>query len=102
MRTKGGQLPCGNWRCQYNIANVKSGEGKVEAENGNEKKAPSFFSVLGSVLASMFGVQSNRKREQDFTHGKPSQYIIIGLLMTGVFILTIWGLVSLVMKLSGV
>ena len=72
--------------------------------SGNEKgtKAPSFFDVLGSVLASMFGVQSNRKREQDFTHGKPSQYIIIGLLVTVVFILTIWGLVSIVMKLAGV
>ena len=69
----------------------------------NEKgaEAPSFFSVLGSVLAGMFGVQSNRKREQDFTHGKPSHYVIIGLLVTVVFILTIWGLVSLVMKLAG-
>ena len=74
----------------------------MEAEKENEKKAPSLFNVLGSVLASMFGVQSNRKREQDFTHGKPSQYIIIGLLVTVVFILTIWGLVSLVMKLSGI
>ena len=71
-------------------------------ENENGGKAPSFLSVLGSVLASMFGVQSNRKREQDFTHGKPSQYIIIGLLVTVVFILTIWGVVSLVMKLAGV
>ena len=72
------------------------------SENGNGTKPPSFLSVLGSVLASMFGVQSNRKREQDFTHGKPSQYIIIGLLVTAVFILTIWGVVSLVMKLAGV
>jgi len=74
----------------------------MESENGNGSKAPSFLSVLGSVLAGMFGVQSNRKREQDFTHGKPSQYIIIGLLVTVVFILTLWGLVRLVMKLAGV
>ena len=70
-------------------------------ENEKGAEAPSFFSVLGSVLASMFGVQSNRKREQDFTHGKPSQYIIIGLLVTVAFILTIWGLVSIVLKLAG-
>jgi UPF0716 family protein affecting phage T7 exclusion len=70
-------------------------------ENEKGAETPSFFSVLGSVLASMFGVQSNRKREQDFTHGKPSQYIIIGLLVTVAFILTIWGLVSVVMKLAG-
>jgi hypothetical protein len=74
----------------------------MESDNEKETGAPSFFSVLGSVLASMFGVQSNRKREQDFTYGKPSQYIIIALLVTVVFILTIWGVVSLVMKLAGI
>ena len=73
----------------------------MESENKNGSTAPSFLSVLGSVLASMFGVQSNRKREQDFTHGKPSQYIVIGLLVTVVFMLTIWGVVTLVMKLAG-
>ena len=72
------------------------------SENEKGTQAPSFFSVLGSVLASMFGVQSNRKREQDFTHGKPSQYIIIGLFVTIAFMLAIWGVVSLVMKLAGV
>lgn len=66
-----------------------------------EGRAPSLLSVCGSVLASMFGVQSNRKREQDFTHGKPSQYVIVGLLMTVVFVLFIWAVVSLVMKLAG-
>jgi hypothetical protein len=35
-------------------------------------------------------------------HGKPSQYIVIGLLVTLVFILTVWGVVNLVMKLAGV
>ena len=74
----------------------------MESENRNGSTAPSFLSVLGSVLASMFGVQSNRKREQDSAHGKPSQYVIIGLLVTVVFMLTIWGVVSLVMKLAGV
>ena len=59
------------------------------------------LSVLGSVLASMFGVQSNRRREEDFTHGKPSQYVVIGLLVTLVFMLTVWGVVSLVMRLAG-
>lgn len=72
------------------------------SDNEKGTETPSFFSVLGSVLASMFGVQSNRKREQDFTHGKPSQYIITGLLVTVAFILAIWGLVSVVMKLAGV
>jgi len=65
-------------------------------------REPSLLDVFGSVLASMFGVQSSRNREKDFSHGKPYQYIIIGLLVTVVFILTIWGVVKLVMKLAGV
>jgi hypothetical protein len=74
----------------------------MDANNHGSGKAPSLMKVLGSVLASMFGVQSNRRREEDFTHGKPSQYVVIGLLVTAVFILAVWGVVSLVMKLAGV
>ncbi|MCK5307722.1 MAG: DUF2970 domain-containing protein [Zetaproteobacteria bacterium] len=78
-------------------------KGIVNGSRENDMaKTPSFLDVLGSVLASMFGVQSNRKREEDFTHGKPSQYIVIGLIMTVVFVLTIWVVVSLVMKMAGV
>jgi hypothetical protein len=72
------------------------------SDKDDQGNTPSLLAVLGSVLASMFGVQSNRKREQDFVHGKPSQYIVIGLLVTLVFILAVWGVVSLVMKLAGV
>ena len=71
-------------------------------EKNDAAKAPAFLDVLGSVLAAMFGVQSNRKRTADFTHGKPSQYIIIGLMVTVLFVLTIWGVVKLVMKFAGV
>ena len=72
------------------------------SDKDDQVNAPSLPQVLGSVLASMFGVQSNRRREQDFIHGKPSQYIVIGLLVTLVFILLVWGVVSLVMRLAGV
>ena len=74
----------------------------MDQDKKDAARAPSFIDVLGSVLASMFGVQSSRMRERDFTHGKPSQYIIIGLIVTVVFMLTIWVVVSLVMKLAGV
>ena len=74
----------------------------MDQDKKDAARAPSFIDVLGSVLASMFGVQSNRNREKDFTHGKPSQYIIIGLIVTVVFMLTIWVVFSLVMKLAGV
>lgn len=70
-----------------------------EKEN---RQTPSFFSVLGSVLASMFGVQSSKKHETDFARGKPIHYIMVGLLVTVVFILTVWGVVKLVLAFAGV
>jgi hypothetical protein len=67
-----------------------------------ENQPPSLWQVTKSVLAAGFGVQSNENRERDFKHGKPMHFIVIGLLFTIVFILGVWGLVSLVMKLAGV
>jgi Protein of unknown function (DUF2970) len=74
----------------------------MNPENEDQQQAPSFLNVLGSVMASMFGVQSSRRREADFTRGKPIHYILVGLLVTLVFILTVWGVVKLVLSLAGV
>jgi len=74
----------------------------MNTEKKDQQLAPSFLSVLGSVMASMFGVQSSRRHETDFPHGKPIHYIMVGLLVTLVFILTVWSVVKLVISLAGV
>jgi hypothetical protein len=74
----------------------------MNPEHEDQQQAPSFLSVLGSVMASMFGVQSTRRREADFTRGKPIHYILVGLLVTLIFILSVWGVVKLVLTLAGV
>jgi hypothetical protein len=74
----------------------------MNMEKKDQQRAPSFLSVLGSVMASMFGVQSSRRHETDFTRGKPIHYIMVGLLVTLVFILTVWSVVKLVISLAGV
>ncbi|TNF97559.1 MAG: DUF2970 domain-containing protein [Gammaproteobacteria bacterium] len=69
----------------------------------NDKdKAPTLLQVAMSVLAAGFGVQKNEIRERDFKYGKPSQFIIVGLVITVLFILTVVGIVMLVMKVAGV
>jgi len=65
-------------------------------------KSPGFFGVMKSVLSAFLGIQSAANHERDFSHGKPSHYILIGLLFTGLFILIVWGVVSLVLHLAGV
>jgi hypothetical protein len=70
--------------------------------NETEKKAPSLWDVAKSVQAAFLGVQSRKNYERDFQHGKPSQYIIIGLLGVAIFIAIIISVVMIVLKVAGV
>ena len=56
----------------------------------------SLWAVTKSVFAAMFGVQSAKNRERDFTHGSARHYIIIGVIATILFILTLVTIVSYV------
>lgn len=53
--------------------------------------------AIWSVMASFAGVQSNANRERDFEHGRLSVFVVAGLLMTLIFLLSVYGLVQLVM-----
>lgn len=66
-----------------------------------EPKPPTLLQTLGSVLASFAGVQSRKNRERDFTRGKASQFVIIGLLLTVAFVLTVWMAVKFALHLAG-
>lgn len=63
---------------------------------------PTLWQVTQSVLAAMIGVQSDKNRERDFKRGKASQYVLIGIVFTALFVLTVAGVVKLVMHLAGV
>lgn len=56
--------------------------------------------MLHSVLAAALGVQSGKNRARDFTHGKASHFIALGVLFTLVFVLVLIGLVQLAMHLT--
>lgn len=57
--------------------------------------------MLSTILFGALGVQSNKARERDFSHGKPSHFILFGVGFMLVFILTIIGVVKLVLHLTG-
>ena len=61
-------------------------------------QSPTLWQVAVSVLASFFGVQSQHNRERDFRHGRPSQFIVVGLAMTVLFVLVVWAVVQLVLN----
>lgn len=66
-----------------------------------DHKPLTFRQMLHSVLAGALGVQSSKNRARDFTHGKPSHFILLGLAFTAVFVLVILGVVQLVLHLVG-
>jgi hypothetical protein len=69
----------------------------------NEQDKPlTLLEMLQSVLSAALGVQSGKNRARDFSRGKPSHFIILGVLFTAVFVLMIFGVVKLVLHLAGV
>ncbi|MFK7816206.1 MAG: DUF2970 domain-containing protein [Gammaproteobacteria bacterium] len=58
---------------------------------------PSIIDVVKSVLASFFGVQSDKNRERDFQQGSPAQFIIVGLLLTVLFIVGMIFIVKIIL-----
>ena len=65
-----------------------------------ENRKLSLFQVLASVFSSFFGVQKNATRERDFKRGRARDFILVGVLLTLAFILTVWGVVQLVMHVA--
>lgn len=58
---------------------------------------PSTWQVFKSVMASFFGVQNEQTRQRDFSHGRPGQFIVIGLILTGAFIAIIYLTVKVIL-----
>ncbi|MFJ4585809.1 DUF2970 domain-containing protein [Pseudomonas moraviensis] len=67
-----------------------------------DNKPPTLWQMLQSVMAAAFGVQSGKNRERDFTHGKPTHFVMLGILFTALFGLTLFAIVKLVLHLAGV
>ena len=66
-----------------------------------DEKPLTFREMLQSVLAAAFGVQSGKNRSRDFSRGKPSHFIILGVSFTALFVLVIVAVVKLVLHLAG-
>lgn len=72
----------------------------TDAQQSAAATKPNLWQSLASVGAAFFGVQSDRKRRRDFEHGKPHQFILLGVVATAAFVLSVWGVVNLVMSLA--
>lgn len=74
--------------------------GDTENTHPREQRI-SFWQTMKSTLAAFIGVQSSANRERDFSHGRMSHFIWMGLILGFVFVLTLIGVVQLVLHFTG-
>lgn len=71
---------------------------------GVDKEKPagrvSILQVVGSILASFYGVQSSKNRQRDFQSGKAKTFIAVGIVMTAVWYLAIYLVVTVVLHVT--
>lgn len=61
------------------------------------KKGLTLLQVIGSVLAAIIGVQSEKNRQRDFESGSAKTYFIVGVIATILFILMVSQIVKWVL-----
>jgi len=57
-----------------------------------------FLRTLKSVMSAMIGVQNKKNLQDDFSKKSAAPFIVAGIIMTLVFILTVWFVVQLALK----
>lgn len=65
-----------------------NGPAREPQPEGANRRLP-VLSVVKSVLAAAFGVQSSSNRERDFSQGSYRHFIVAGIVFTVLFVLTL-------------
>jgi hypothetical protein len=72
---------------------------EAELEQATEELPPlTFWQMAGSALSAAIGVQSSKNRARDFSRGKASHFILIGVGFTLMFVLVMATLVNLILS----
>ncbi|MBC7204724.1 MAG: DUF2970 domain-containing protein [Pusillimonas sp.] len=69
----------------------------TDNKDQQKPKGPGVLKVMQSILAGAFGVQSDKRREEDFSSHSPWPYIIAGVLFTASFVVGLIVIVNLVL-----
>lgn len=70
---------------------------KENQPDNTGRKGPGVLKILQSVLAGALGVQSDKRRQEDFSSHSPWPYIIAGIIFTLGFVVALVVVVKLVL-----
>ncbi|MBW0146325.1 DUF2970 domain-containing protein [Marinobacter arenosus] len=69
----------------------------TDSHKNQKPGSPGVLKVMQSILAGAFGVQSDKRREEDFSSHSPWPYIIAGILFTAGFVIGLIVIVQMVL-----
>ncbi|MEW6995344.1 DUF2970 domain-containing protein [Colwelliaceae bacterium MEBiC 14330] len=58
--------------------------------------ASSLIDTFKSVAAAFFGVQSNKTRKRDFSQGRLSHFVVVGIISVIMFVVILLTIVSII------
>ncbi|MFN3713312.1 MAG: DUF2970 domain-containing protein [Alcanivoracaceae bacterium] len=65
------------------------------------EKKPNLLQIIASVVASLFGVQSDANRQRDFLKGDPKDYISVYVALVVIFVVSMIVVVNMVLASAG-
>jgi hypothetical protein len=72
----------------------------TDTENSPPAKKPSILQILGSCLAAVFGVQTDKNRERDFTQGSLKDFVVVYAILVICMVAAMVGFVKLVLHFA--
>lgn len=82
------------------MSDIEQSESQTSDATNEPQKPPGVLSMIQSVLAAMFGVQSDEKRAKDFETGNLGSFIFIGVVMVVIFVLALVSIVNSILENS--
>ncbi|MCK2147665.1 MULTISPECIES: DUF2970 domain-containing protein [Marinobacter] len=70
---------------------------KHDPDRSGRPSRPGVLKIMQSILAGAFGVQSDKRRQEDFASQSPWPYIIAGVLFTVSFVVGLILIVQVVL-----
>lgn len=65
-------------------------------EDPNQAPTLTWSQILRSSLAAGLGVQSSRNRQRDFAEGSPRRFIVMGVVLTMLFIASLVTVIQII------
>ena len=72
----------------------------MPTDNKPTDKKPTLLQVFGSVLSAIFGIQSSKNRERDFSRGDPKQFIVVYVFIVICAVLSMIALVRVILHFA--